>query len=359
MADWLLVDDNHEEAAAFAAGLTQEGTITVRSATVTEAEEALADRTLNPAGLLLDVDLSNEVGLKTSGPGLAQDIRVAQQVEALNGFPIVRFSYRANVAANIGQDPTSDNLFDLKVEKDGLSDEAARIRVRKELLGIREVYDALRKGNQDLKAILGVNETEWADWGNSSLGSAFAQGDRVHSRAAPIVRLLKHPGLLIDEQLLTFRLGIDTKKSADYAAVLEQLQAIKYKGVASEVLPRWWARGIEQWWRRELGASTPLAGCSISQRVELLAGRFGDLTELSMPDGSIGDRPWRYCLISLEQHNELIPIDPAKSVRMNSRQPMPSWIDPLYASLGNAAMNREDPRLDPKDLERLKPFLKG
>ena len=77
-----------------------------------------------------------------------------------------------------------------------------------------------------------------------------------------------------------------------------------------------------------------------------------------MPKGSMGKRPWRYCLLSREQRYELIPLDPSRGVKIKPRSPMPYWLDPLYASLGAALQNRDDPRLDKEDLKRLQPCVR-
>lgn len=65
----------------------------------------------------MDIDLSNESSTKESGLGLTADIRAAQHREVIPTFPVVRFSYRDKVAANIGRDHSSDDSFDLKIDK--------------------------------------------------------------------------------------------------------------------------------------------------------------------------------------------------------------------------------------------------
>ena len=358
MSPWLLIDDSPEEAQAFARDLAQGDLLSIEYISAFAAAQALEAGTLNPAGVLMDVDLSNELGPQQTGPGMSQSIRVAQQTQSLPPFPLVRFSLLRRVLENIGRDSSSDDIFDLKIEKDGLSIPAVRDAARGKLIGVRQIYDVLVRGEPDLLSIVGLDEQSWNVWGSSSFQSDFEVADRVHLRAAPLIRLLVHPGLLIDEAILAFRLGVDRQASAGWSAVVDTLSDCTFGGVAKDCFPRWWARGIEQWWQDRIGAPMPLAGTEIEQRVELLSKRFVDLVPITMPKGSMGKRPWRYCLLSREQRNELIPVDPARGVKIKPRSPMPSWLDPLYASLGAALQNREDPRLDKDDLKRLQLYAR-
>lgn len=356
--DWLLIDDSPEEAAAFATSLSKDDALKIVAMGAQEAAATINAGNFSPSGVLMDVDLSNEMGSQQSGPGMAQDIRVAQQKRAVPGFPIVRFSFRDKVIENIGHDSSSDDIFDLKIEKDGLSTPDARFAAQEKLIGVRQLYDALNVEGADLLNILGLTEEQWYQWGSSAFQSDFDIGDRAHLKAGPLVRMLIHPGLLIDEDMLAVRLGVDLQNSKGWETLAGKLAPYTYRGVASECFPRWWARGIEDWWQEEIGADAPLAGCTIAQRTELLSAIVSDLVPLQMPKGSLGDRPWRYCLLSKEALQQFIPVDPARAVKVKPRSGMPPWLDPLYAALGVALQNRNDPRLDKEDLKRLPIYLR-
>ena len=359
MAAWLLIDDSPEEAAAFAERLSHGNVLSIDHMSGTEAASALGNGNFAPAGVLMDVDLSNEIGRQHTGPGMSQDMRVAQQKQTIPAFPIVRFSLRHKVLENIGHDPSSDDIFDLKLEKDGLSDVDLCVAAQSKLVGVRQIYDALDAGEADLPKLLGLHNDLWPQWGSSAFQSDFEIGDRVHLKASPLVRMMVHPGLLIEEDILGFRLGVDPVASKGWSSLREKLTGYAYRGISSGCFVRWWARGIEEWWQDKLGAESPLAGCNIAQRVELLSKHFGDLTPLKMPKGSMGERPWRYCLLTKEQRQEIIPVDPSRAVKIKPRSPMPSWLDPLYAALGVALQNRDDPRVDKEDLKRLQHFARN
>lgn len=359
MGPWLLIDDSPEEGASFVTHLSRGNALSVDHMTAHDAASALGNGTLAPAGVLMDVDLSNEPGQQLTGPGLSQDIRVAQQKQTIPPFPIVRFSFRVRVIENIGRDSSSDDIFDLKVEKDGIGTEDQSTAVQNNLIGIRQIYDALGADGADLPQLLGISDDLWSQWGSSAFQSDFELGNRVHLKASPLVRMMVHPGLLIDEEILAFRLGIDRAASDGWPNLREKLTDYTYRGVSSDCFVRWWARAIEDWWQDQLGAQVPLAGCSIDQRVEHLSQHFGELVPLTMPKGSMGERPWRYCLLTKEQRQEVVPVDPARAVRIKPRSPMPSWLDPLYAALSAALQNRDDPRVDKEDLKRLELFIRN
>jgi hypothetical protein len=359
MASWLLVDDSPEEAAAFVARLSTGNALSVAHMSVQDTASALGDCTLAPAGVLMDVDLSNESGRQHTGPGMAQDMRVAQQKQAIPTFPIVRFSFRDKVIENIGRDSSSDDIFDLKIEKDGISDDGLCAVAQNKLRGVRQIYDALAAGEVDLPKLLGMSDDLWSQWGSTAFKSDFELGDRVHLKAAPFIRMMVHPGLLIEEDILAFRLGVDRGASDGWRNLRDKLADYTYRGVSGDCFDRWWARAVEDWWQEKLGAEVPLAGCNIDQRIEHLSKYFDALVPLKLPKGSLGDRPWRYCLLTKEQRQEVIPVDPSRAVKIRPRSPMPSWLDPLYAALGVALQNRDDPRVDKDELKRLHLFARN
>lgn len=353
MRHWFLIDDSGEEAITFSRELSLGDELRIEPMSAGEAEKNLSGKTLAADGILMDVDLSNETGIRTSGPGMAANIRVGQTRQDLPSFPIVRFSFREKVLLNIGRDSSSDDLFDLKLDKDGISDVSRRANAQRKLIGASEVYEASRASVVDPAKLLELDAEQLAAWAHPAFVSEIERADRPHLIAAPIMRALVHPGLLIDESLLAARLGIDRALSTGWGALLEALSPFAYRGVGSEHFPLWWARGVESWWEETAKADNPLAAISISERTLLLGKQFADIVPLTMPKGSLGDRPWRYCLLTMEMRGEFLPVDPERSVRIIPRSPMPVWLDPLYAALGPSLRNREDVRLNKDDLKRL------
>lgn len=360
MSDWVLVDDQAVPAAAFVDSLRQpELDFNVRLLTPGEARDLILAGTLAPDGMLMDVDLSDVPGEHGSGPGIAQDVRIKQENDTLPAFPVVRFAYRDKVRRNIGSDASSDDLFDLKFDKEYVAREVEGVRSK--LRGCESIYKAVVEAKNlnmpQLALFFGLSEDELQAWVPEELAlrAAAARADKPHIAAGMIMRLLTQPGPLIDRDLLFVRLGVDPGGTGDYDELLTRLSSFKYKGAGSEAFCLWWARALEAWWFEAVGAEAPLSSMSIAQRVESLRQVVGSVEPLVMPEDSPGTRPWRLCVLSLEDEApRCVPVDPAFGVRVSPRSNLPSWADPLYAALGPALERKNDPRLSAQDLERLR-----
>lgn len=353
--DWLFIDDSKEDRDAFAHALSDAGRISIRAISASEARRLLADSAMATVGVLMDIDLSNESASKESGLGLTADIRAAQHREVIPSFPIVRFSYRDKVAQNIGRDTSSDHYFDLKIDKDRLIGPGLIPVVQQKLAGVAKVY-AAANAKWTAAIAFALDPEHWASWGSTGFGEQLQIADRDYVRARLIVQALAQPGMLISEDYLATRLGID-RMSPGWATLCGALAEFRYAGVAAHDFPRWWARGVETWWE-DLAKDAPLAATPIADRHRVLSSSFADLVPLAMPYDSPGERPWRSCELTMEETGCFLPLDPSRAVRFRLRSSMPEWLDPTYAALGPAIKHAEDPRLDQTDLKRLKPLIR-
>ncbi|MDB4930341.1 MAG: Uncharacterized protein JWM10_2825 [Myxococcaceae bacterium] len=361
--DWVFVDDSLEEARSFAGRLgSGPQAIKVVVMSPEEARREILGQRLVPVGVLMDVDLSSSSGELGTGPGIAQDIRVKQRARKIPEFPIVRFAGSARVAENIGDDPTSDDLFDLRIQKEELSQ--SLVAVQHGLLGLEEVYEVLSAADpmnsEAISKVLGLSQDLLLSWSHSGFHDRLASGRRtaLHVAACGFMRgFLMPTGLLVDEQTLAVRLGVDAAASGDaWKALLSKIVAAKYVGAGHEFFVRWWAAGVEDWWFEQFGAASNLAGISIDGRVESLRklDDLQDLVALQMPTISLGQRPWRLCALSLESNPpERVPVDPGQAVAVTPTIDLPAWVDPWCASLGRALERRDDLRLDRADISRL------
>ena len=358
---WFLVDDQPDEAAAFAAKLSSSGSVQVIHLRPSDARIKLLTGKYSCSGVLMDVDLSSDPGEHGTGLGLAQDLRAAQKSGTLLECPIIRFSWRERVANKVGGDPTSDDLFDLKIDKNelGLANEATM----SSLLSVASIYKALESDSEcnenSLANLLGLNEEQAEVWLHPGLFSRIIDGRQVavHVAAGATIRcLLDPPGLLIGENLLSVRLGLDLARSGrSWLEVKSALTSIEYGGIAHTGFQRWWHYGLDDWWLSISGKSDPLASFSIAERVEVLRVQLSlpHLEPLVMPKGSAGDRPWSFCALSLEAEPKTwVPIDPTMAVRITPRIDVPPWLDDTYASLGMALRTR-DARLDRQNIKYL------
>jgi hypothetical protein len=356
----MFVDDVPDAAQSFADQLsTGAHPINVKVIEPAQAREQLLTGKVEPNGVLIDVELSNAPGELGSGPGIAQDLRVKQRARAIGEFPIVRFAGRGPVERNVKGDPGSDDLFDLRILKEQLADDLSGIQLS--LTGLERVYEGLAitdlaaKGT--LNQLLGVGDDELRRWSHESFHERLLSALRIgtHVGASAFMRgFLTPTGLLVGERVLSYRLGVDFEKSGeDWPKLLDTLP-FRYKGVAWEYYPRWWSRGLEDWWLDVVKSERPLVSLTIAERVEPLKKVFNGLVALTMPDGSAGDKPWRLCALSLEADPPVfIPVDPAEAVRFTPRSDQPAWTDPTHVSLRLAFQERDDFRLNRADLARL------
>jgi len=359
---WAFVEDQIDEAESFRNQLEGgEGAIEISVLGPGAARQDLLTGRIAPAGVLMDVDVSLATGEHGTGLGIAQDIRGKQKAREIPDYPIVRFARPEPVAKIIGGDPSSDDLFDLRIQKHEVVSDCRAVQRR--LNGVKRVYDELAGlvsvDEEAITMLLGLSPQKREEWSHPALHTRLADGLQfaVHVAAGTFMRgFLNSPGLLIDEVLLAVRLGLDCEASGDaWRQLRETLMGFKFSGAAHEEFERWWARGLEDWWLGLSGGNS-LASLTIRERHEVLCNhlRLNGLQPLIMPRGSAGDRPWRLCTLSLEAHEpQCVPVDPSASVRLTSRTDLPAWTDPQYASLGEAVRATDDKRLNRSDLDRL------
>ena len=357
---WLFIDDQ-EDAATALADLLRSAPHPLNVEVISPAAKAqLLSGDLRPDGLLVDVDLSGAPGLDT-GPGIAQTVRLKQRNRDIEDFPMIRFAGREPIRRYIGGDPTSDDLFEMLVAKEEVDRDP--VPVQRALTAVLDVYRALREHSSplDIARLVGVEEgdqlEEWVDGKFvQRLTSASAVAD--HVAAGLFTRsFLFATGILIDEVLLSIRLGVDLGASSGWSSLRSELETARYKGAGAATLERWWAVGLSDWWFAHVDPVRSLHMLTIDERMDALSAvGFTGLTGLQMPVGSPGLKPWRVCTLAVERDSSLaIPVDPSEAPRLTPDRDMSPWLDPLHASLQLALqVAHEDLRIDRDDLSRLK-----
>lgn len=348
---WALIDDMTDEAAALARVLT-DGEFDVDVLKGGKALEHLSAAAFCWDGVLMDIDLQNESGFTQDGLSLAQLINTEQTRGKLSSFPIVRFSHERKVEEFVGTDSSSDDLFDWALNKEAVEHPDDLPFFRSTLLGLQNIYNTIDR-EIVLSEAVGLTVDQLGTYGHSSFSRGYETLDKAHLRARLVARLLMVPGILIDENLLALRLGIDQATSSGWPQLLDALTDSHYGGVACDFVSRWWARSVELWWEEELKPDDPLNSLNVAERHSLLSKRFADLSPLPLSEESPGDRPWRFCSLAQQETGALLPVDPEFGVPMRPRRPNEGWEDPIYASLGKASQNEGDARLDMGTLERL------
>ena len=260
---WAFVEDQPDEAKSFAQQLGEgQAAVSIRVLSPSEARNDLLTGSIDPAGVLIDVELSAATGEHGTGLGIAQDIRGKQKAREIADYPIIRFARPEPVAAIISGDPSSDDLFDLQIQKHDVVSNCRAVQRR--LNGVKRVYDQLASlasvDDEALTVLLGLNPQQREEWSHPALHTRLADGRQfaVHVAAGTFMRgFLNSPGLLIGEVLLAVRLGLDREGSGDaWHQLLEKLTNFKFDGTAHEEFERWWARGLEDWWLGLSGGSS-------------------------------------------------------------------------------------------------------
>ncbi|WP_353091909.1 hypothetical protein [Methylibium sp.] len=359
---WVFVDDQSSEAQSFADSLSEGTSLDVKVLSPYDAEKLLLTGKEVPAGVLLDVDLSNADGVYGTGPGIAQDLRVKQRAGQVGEYPIVRFAGRGPIQKNIEGDPASDDLFDLKIPKESIAT-GGTSHIVKRLEGVSLIYQEIERVEtptpEAFLSLVDLTQEQWDLVGHPAFADRLLGAMQVatHVAAGTFVRsFLLPPGLLIDEKLLAVRLGVDAPASGANWTALRDSLGFSYNGIGNEAFVRWWAKGLDDWWFTIIGAEDPLSTLDSAARVGLLCERtkFKELTPLQLPHGSAGTKPWRHCSLSAEESPpRVVPIDPVESVRFANQVDLPPWRDPAYASLGAAAQWKADFRVNRADLDRL------
>ena len=315
-------------------------------------------------GLILDLllhQIANEQGEKANyrGTTLAQHLRTLGTEGTLKEFPIVLWSDAEKLEKAYNSDASAHDLFDMTYRKEMLEEEGSRTHVARQLEALVTGYRLIRQlraANGQLYKFLGLESAGTLD---PRINDFFNQGKRapIHEYARFILReLLLVQGVLIDEETLAARLGIDVEASNDWEKLKALLGLSAYQGVFKEGWPRWWASGIETWWRSLNGATPVLRSAPAAERVSLI-GKYTKLQNLSavLPIGEgYSTACWTICQAT---HKPLDPRDGLIIDRSNARL----WQDKLYVSL-KAELTSERKlaglKLDPLDKERL-PRLKA
>lgn len=357
---WIIVDDQISDAEAFAANFHRAAPVGGFDWKAMQAAEAqqflLGDNGETTAGVLIDVDLSSDGKVIGTGLGLAQDLRAKQKNKKSNtlDFPLFRFANPDPVREYVGDDPASDDLFDVLISKEHARKNLDSV-VRK-VTATRAVYDALiGSPPADLASfskVCGLDQDQFEIWGDGRLWQKVRLGlgetSTTHVAAGSFLRSFLLPqGLLVDEATLAVRLGVDVGNSPGWVQLRSLLKDAKYAGLGAEGFDRWWARGIDGYWLK-FDEDEYLHQRRSEERVERLRAKTGlDLAPLQ-PDAAY----WRLCALSLRD-GEVRAVDPARAITLVQRAPQEPWVDPEQAAPDVAAMHRKDPRVDPDELKRL------
>lgn len=308
-------------------------------------------------GLLLDVSFVNAASATEAAPeydgiALAQQIRILQNRGQLPSFPIVRLSKRDVVREYVAGDTTSDDLFDERVDKEDVAER--REEISSKLISLAADYPVIAKFAASdreathLAALLDI-VPELLDRVDARSFVGLLRPAPAHTLAQYFITgFLRRPGVLIDEALLSVRLGVDAVASEDWPSLLTALDGVRYRGVFGDGYPRYWMFALADWWL-QLGVSGTLKGMEADGRVEVLQEKLGLRRLESVPadPDSPGRRYWHRCVVTGK------PVDPAEGFPLIDEWGHEPWHDTDYICLEIARRTaRSNPRLRPAEKAR-------
>lgn len=232
-------------------------------------------------GLILDLRLdivsSGHNGIRYRGLAVAQELRTLTTEGITKSFPIILCSDSEKIKQSYKYDDTGQNIFDFKYPKESL-DRKRYKEAQEELIALATGYQTLQEHKQEIKTILGIAEKH-IDYRVVNHIKYQLEADTVpiHDYARFVHKnLILQTGLLIDEAILTARLGVDKVKCKEDWEVLisKHLVVTKYTGIFAAAWPRWWMELIENWWQKHFDNEERLEVLVAQERVELLNQKF-------------------------------------------------------------------------------------
>lgn len=332
----LYIDDEAtENSQAYADGLSSLGLveISIRKPTSVEVllDELIAEQSDIDA-LILDLRLDgNQQGervAKYTAPFIAQGIRSKRLLE--NGFkkefPIFLISSKDNLKKYFDSDTSSHDLFDYTFTKANVGSKGEFYE--KIIKSITEAYEIISEGKTDFNKIL--NRKNIDEIKNRIFTTKFLTGENTSvSEISQYIfnEVIRKSGILIDENILAARLGIDIEKSEDWEKVLALLKEYEYTGVFNGPSKRWWFNDILEWWNSNF-PNVILIRLDASLRVKLIAEKF-NLEKIVAAEAipkTTSTKFWTVCQAYQK------PLDPKDGFLIDGNQLKP-WQDKRYISL--------------------------
>lgn len=341
---YLYIDDNSEDnAKGIITGLQKEGELFIdfdnpKGDWEKERERILSNEFKNYNGLILDLNLEETPNKDKEishykGSSLAQEIRNLAKAGTIKEIPIVLLSATVNI--DLYFDKTNADLFDLIIPREKLNDKDLFFDdTRQKLISLSIAYELISKCKNDTNNLTELFKYNLEKENVRFVGEMKAVIENpAHIISNFIIRnLLGKPGILIPENILATRLGIDCSKSADWHKVLEKFDKFSYKGVFSDGWKRWWMSGLENWWSTELQIEKSLRSTKASDKVNLLKEKvdLSELVPLEKAEKSKSETFWTNCVGSG------VAIDTVDGLLITGQDNYFPWQDKCYISIDEA-----------------------
>lgn len=328
-------DETSENSQSYADGLSGKELIEITIKKPTKFEELINELIVEQTeidALILDLKLDgNQQGIRTAtytAPSLATGIRSKCFSENgfKNAFPIFLISSASNLKKYYDLDTSSHDLFDYTFYKTSVGSDGAQYEVL--ITSITQAYKAIQEDKTDFNKLLALSADSELE--NKIFTSRFLSGKGTSvSEISQYVfnEILNKSGVLIDENVLAARFGIDFKISEDWKTLTGEFKNAKYSGVFSNALKRWWASDILNWWNANF-PNKSLIQLNALERVELLKEKFklNNLIEAQPIAKTTSTKFWTICQAYQQ------PLDPKDGFLLDGNLTH-SWQDKRYLSL--------------------------
>ncbi|PKG56345.1 protein-PII uridylyltransferase [Shewanella sp. GutDb-MelDb] len=287
------------------------------------------------------------------GTSLAQNLRTEMIGGGMPASPIVLLSNEEVFVKYYNTDESAHNLFDFTLEKTQVSrttkyaQQASRI-----LVALANAYKVAREQTLPLVAteakpfellepLLKWDQSVFEYTDKRFVEYASSKSEDVHTLVSLILNsLVRSAGILVTEDMLATKLGIDIQASDDWASLKLMLEPFRYTGAFAELKERWWMSRIEDWWDDSSDTPQVIRALKATERVTVIK-QFTSLEHLvainpKYQNGKQSEKYWVNCMVSGT------PLDPFDALVAN-KVDLKSWEEFLYLDPETVFERRHQP----------------
>lgn len=326
MFNYLYIDDeNNETPKSLASGLSQNGVSVHFEHVSIFTTEYIKNNLSKYDGIILDLRLDIEANSSDfTASEFAQHIRtLVTKGQLSKDLPIVLFSTDEKLQQVYFIDLSSHNLFDSYLKKFDTDENAS-----KELFSLAKGYIEITQNKNNLEKLMGLEDLYDLNGEIFARFSNESQNIPSHEYAQVILKdLIYATGVLIDENILASRLGIDIEKSTNWGSVKQIFESAKYQGVFSDGWDRWWMFKINNIFANEF--QTYLSYLNAEEKCHLFQDKK-DISDILAPQPIELNSSNRFTTICKVLNK---PLDSLEGYRIYSAKPLKQWQEYNYASL--------------------------
>ena len=278
-------------------------------------------------GVIIDLKLNGNGPHRVNftATTLAQFLRSAFNDNQEEEKPIILCSTDINSNFDYQTDFTSHDLFDFIFDK---SIEPKWKEIARDLDCISKAYKQIKQINtEDFLSIFCRKEIMDTSVFDIIRGNKFQASKIV---GFVLHDMFTHNGLLINENTLAARLGVDIEKSGESWQNLTKnfFSVSKYGGILSDIGDYYWNDLVIKRFKEITGKNGP-ASYGASKRIELLKNStsLDNLVAAKPVTLCKSDYFWTICVATNK------PLDPMEGYVVKEDNDLKSWQEPLYASL--------------------------